>query len=84
LSKRGSAKGLKHSECEQAFDLGLSVVIETEKIIKTLPNTKYTSETEAKSIAAELAYNVQRAIPECPTEMVDYVIGMLFWMPLMR
>ncbi len=84
LSKRRSAKSLKISECEQAFDLGLSVVIETEDIIKKMPNTKYPSETEAKSIAAEIASNVQRSIPECPTEMVEYAIGMLFWMPLMR
>ncbi|HBA71955.1 MAG: hypothetical protein A2X82_03095 [Geobacteraceae bacterium GWC2_55_20] len=84
LSKRHSAKGLNISECEQAFNLGLSVVIEAEDIINKMPNTKYPSETEARSVAAEIASNVQQSIPECPTEMVEYAIGMLFWMPLMR
>jgi hypothetical protein len=84
LSKRRSAEGLKISECEQAYDLGLSVFIETEDIFKIMPKRKYPSETEARSVAAEIASKVQRTIPECPTEMVEYAIGMLFWMPLMR
>jgi len=84
LHKRRSAKGLKISECEQAFDVGFSVVVGTENIIKKLQNSKYLSEADAKRVAIEISGEVRRSIPECSAEMVEYAIGMLFWMPLMR
>jgi len=71
-------------ECEQAFDLGLSVVIETESAIKKRQGRVSLLEAEAKRVATEIAFAVRRSIPDCSAEMVEYAIRMLFWMPMMR
>jgi hypothetical protein len=82
--RRQSAKKKKSMECKNAFNLGLAVVNAVENKILKLTLLRSLSERDAKRIADKISSDVQRSIPESKVEMVEYAIGILFWMPLQR
>ncbi|MBN1610086.1 MAG: hypothetical protein JW940_25900 [Polyangiaceae bacterium] len=84
LLKRKSAEGRHLSECQIAFDVGLRVVTRTQEAVSRIPSLEYLPDEEARRIADEMVLDVRRAVPESTPEMVDYAMGMLFWMPITR
>jgi hypothetical protein len=84
LLKRKSAKGKHMDECVKAFKVGLKVIVKTREAVSRIPSPEYLPDEEARLISDDIARKVRRAVPESTAEMVDYALGMFFWMPIMR
>jgi len=83
LARRKSANGRSREQCKHAFDVGLRVVKATAAEVDTL-GLKHSSEHEARRAEEKIRRRVAELVPEADTEMVQYALGMMFWMPLMR
>jgi hypothetical protein len=84
LHKRKSAQGKELGECEQAFDIGLTVIDKTREVLSSMPPPEHLPDEDAQRFAESIVLEVRRALPDSRREMIDYAMGMLFWMPLMR
>jgi hypothetical protein len=84
LLKRKSAKGKIMEEGEKALEVGLRVIARTRESVSRIPSPELLPIDEARRVSAGIALEVRRAVPESTAEMVDYAIGMFFWMPIMR
>jgi hypothetical protein len=82
LARRQSAKGRSRDECKHAFDVGLRVVQATAAEVDSL-GLKYSSEEAARRTEEEIRNRVANLVPEADAEMLQYAMGMMFWMPLM-
>ena len=68
----------------KAFEVGLSVIAKTREAVSRIPSLEHLPDEEARRISADMALEVRRAEPDSTSAMVDYAIGMLFWMVIMR
>jgi hypothetical protein len=84
LRKRRSATGKTLADCENAFEVGLAVVAATARGVSKVPDLPYLSRVDSIRTAERIAAKVRRAVSTSTSEMVDYAMGMLFWMPIMR
>jgi hypothetical protein len=81
LRRRRCATGMSAADCERAFDLGLAV---TERARALISTGRALSEAKATRISDDVSRQVLRSVPGSTPEMVDYLLGMMLWMPLFR
>jgi hypothetical protein len=84
LLERKSAEGKHLGDCEKAFEVGLRVVTQTKQAVSRIPSLEHLPKEEACRLAEGITLEVRRAVLESTPEMVDYAMGMFFWMPSMR
>jgi hypothetical protein len=84
LRRRRSAAGTSGADRENALERGLAVIAMTSKLIPDGPSLVRLSEADAGRLADDVSRKVRMAIPGSTSEMVDYALGMMLWMPVRR
>jgi|GEM_PF-4889670 len=84
LRNRRSGAGKSIADCESIFDVGVTILKKVAKAVPASSSLKKLSAVEEKKIADKISSEVLETVSKSTPEMVDYAIGMLFWMPLMR